>query len=47
MHVVDMVFHWARIDPHRPAIVLPELVTSFAGLADAIVERRPTAYQAL
>jgi acyl-coenzyme A synthetase/AMP-(fatty) acid ligase len=36
MHVVDMVFHWARIDPHRPAIVLPELVTSFAGLADAI-----------
>jgi hypothetical protein len=36
MHVVDMVFHWARIDPHRPAIVLPELVTTFAGLADAI-----------
>src|SRR5262245_30697595 len=31
-----MVFHWARIDPHRPAIVLPELVTTFAGLADAI-----------
>ncbi len=36
MHVVDMVFHWARIDPNRPAIVLPELVTTFAGLADAI-----------
>jgi acyl-coenzyme A synthetase/AMP-(fatty) acid ligase len=36
MHVVDMVFHWARIDPHRPAIVLPELVTSYAGLADAV-----------
>jgi acyl-coenzyme A synthetase/AMP-(fatty) acid ligase len=36
MHVVDMVFHWARMDPHRPAIVLPELVTTFAGLADAI-----------
>jgi acyl-coenzyme A synthetase/AMP-(fatty) acid ligase len=36
MHVVDMVFHWARIDPHRPAIVLPELITTFAGLADAI-----------
>jgi acyl-coenzyme A synthetase/AMP-(fatty) acid ligase len=31
-----MVFHWARIDPHRPAIVLPELVTTFAGLADAV-----------
>jgi acyl-coenzyme A synthetase/AMP-(fatty) acid ligase len=37
MHVVDMVFHWARVDPQRPAIVLPELVTTFAGLADAIV----------
>jgi acyl-coenzyme A synthetase/AMP-(fatty) acid ligase len=36
MHVVDMVFHWARIDPHRPAIVLPELITSYAGLADAV-----------
>jgi acyl-CoA synthetase (AMP-forming)/AMP-acid ligase II len=36
MHVVDMVFHWARIDPHRPAIILPELVTTFAGLADAV-----------
>jgi fatty-acyl-CoA synthase len=36
MHVVDMVFHWARIDPHRPAIVQPEMVTTFAGLADAI-----------
>jgi acyl-coenzyme A synthetase/AMP-(fatty) acid ligase len=36
MHVVDMVFHWARTDPHRPAIILPELITTFAGLADAI-----------
>jgi acyl-coenzyme A synthetase/AMP-(fatty) acid ligase len=36
MHVVDMVFHWARLEPERPAIVLPELVTTFAGLADAI-----------
>jgi acyl-coenzyme A synthetase/AMP-(fatty) acid ligase len=36
MHVVDMVFHWARIDPHRPAIILPELVTTYAGLADAV-----------
>src|SRR5215470_4951931 len=36
MHVVDMVFHWARIDPDRPAIMLPELVTTYAGLADAI-----------
>jgi acyl-coenzyme A synthetase/AMP-(fatty) acid ligase len=36
MHVVDMVFHWARMDPHRPAIVLPDLVTTYAGLADAV-----------
>src|SRR5882672_4485408 len=36
MHVVDMVCHWARVDPQRPAIVLPELVTTFAGLADAV-----------
>src|SRR5262247_3516886 len=36
MRVVDMVFHWARIDPHRPAIILPELVTTYAGLADGI-----------
>src|SRR5262245_22044424 len=36
MHVVDMVFDWARIDPHRPAIILPELITTFAGLADAV-----------
>jgi acyl-coenzyme A synthetase/AMP-(fatty) acid ligase len=36
MHVVDMVFYWARIAPHQPAIILPELVTSYAGLADAI-----------
>jgi acyl-coenzyme A synthetase/AMP-(fatty) acid ligase len=36
MHVVDMVFHWARIDPHRPAIVLPELITTYGGLAEAI-----------
>src|SRR5438552_6629268 len=36
MHVLDMVFHWAGIDPHRPAIILPEMITTFAGLADAI-----------
>jgi acyl-CoA synthetase (AMP-forming)/AMP-acid ligase II len=36
MHVVDMVFHWARMNPHRPAIILPDLITTFAGLAEAI-----------
>jgi acyl-coenzyme A synthetase/AMP-(fatty) acid ligase len=36
MHVVDTMFNWARIDPHRPAIILPELITTYAGLADAV-----------
>ena len=36
MHVVDMVFFWARTDPHRAAIIQPEMVTTFQGLADAI-----------
>ena len=36
MHVVDMVFHWARMDPDRPAIILPDLVTTYGGLADAV-----------
>jgi long-chain acyl-CoA synthetase len=36
MHVVDMVFFWARTEPHRPAIIQPEMVTTFQGLADAI-----------
>ena len=36
MHVVDMVFFWAKAEPHRPALVQPEMVTTFQGLADAI-----------
>src|SRR5258708_37700861 len=36
VHVVDMVFFWARVEPHRLAIIQPEMVTSFQGLADAI-----------
>src|SRR5262245_22235899 len=36
MHILDTVFHWARFDPHRPAIILPDMITTFAGLADAI-----------
>ena len=31
-----MVFFWARAEPHRLAIIQPEMVTSFQGLADAI-----------
>ena len=35
-HVVDMVFFWAKAEPHRLALIQPEMVTSFQGLADAI-----------
>jgi acyl-coenzyme A synthetase/AMP-(fatty) acid ligase len=36
MNVIDMIFFWARIDPHRAAIIQPEIVTTFQGLTDAI-----------
>lgn len=36
MHVVDMLFFWARVEPDRLAIIQPEMVTTFRGLADAI-----------
>ena len=36
MHVVDMVFFWARAEPHRLALIQPEMVTTYQGLADAI-----------
>jgi acyl-coenzyme A synthetase/AMP-(fatty) acid ligase len=36
MNVVDMVFYWARTDPHRLAIIQTEMMTTFEGLADAI-----------
>jgi acyl-coenzyme A synthetase/AMP-(fatty) acid ligase len=31
-----MIYYWARVVPHRPAIIQPEMVTTFQGLADAI-----------
>jgi acyl-coenzyme A synthetase/AMP-(fatty) acid ligase len=36
MQLVDMVFYWARSVPHRAAIVQPEMVTTYRGLAEAI-----------
>jgi len=36
MHIVDMVSFWARTDPDRPAIIQPEVITSYKGLASAI-----------
>jgi acyl-coenzyme A synthetase/AMP-(fatty) acid ligase len=36
MHILDMVFHWAKMDPHRRALILPEMITTYAGLVDGI-----------
>jgi acyl-CoA synthetase (AMP-forming)/AMP-acid ligase II len=36
MQLVDMVFYWARSTPHRAAIIQPEMVTTYRGLAEAI-----------
>src|SRR5262249_17877186 len=31
-----MIFYWAKTDPHRHALIQPELVTTYQALADAI-----------
>jgi acyl-coenzyme A synthetase/AMP-(fatty) acid ligase len=36
MHVVDMIFYWAKVAPSRVAILTPEMATTYQGLADAI-----------
>ncbi len=36
MNIVDMIFYWSKTDPHRPALIQPELVTTYEALADAI-----------
>ena len=36
MYLIDMIFYWAKIDPHRHAMIQPELITTYQGLADAI-----------
>jgi acyl-coenzyme A synthetase/AMP-(fatty) acid ligase len=36
MHVVEMIYFWARAVPDRPAILQPEMITTFQGLADGI-----------
>ena len=35
-HIIDMIFYWAKVEPGRLAIVQPEMLTSYRGLADAI-----------
>jgi acyl-coenzyme A synthetase/AMP-(fatty) acid ligase len=36
MHVIDMIFFWAGARPHHPAIIQPDTVITYQGLADAI-----------
>jgi acyl-CoA synthetase (AMP-forming)/AMP-acid ligase II len=36
MNFIDAIFYWAKTDPHRRALIQPEMVTTYQGLADAI-----------
>lgn len=36
MYLIDMIFYWGKTDPHRHAMVLPETITTYRALADAI-----------
>ena len=36
MHIVDMVFYWARTAPHRPAVIQRSMVLTFQTLAGGI-----------
>src|ERR1700730_15234923 len=36
MHVVDMVYFWARTTPRRPAIIQPDGIITYRALAAAI-----------
>jgi acyl-CoA synthetase (AMP-forming)/AMP-acid ligase II len=36
MHLVDVIQYWARTEPNRPALLQPELATTYQGLAEAI-----------
>jgi acyl-coenzyme A synthetase/AMP-(fatty) acid ligase len=36
VHIVDVIYHWARAKPHQPAIIQPDTIITYRGLADAI-----------
>jgi acyl-coenzyme A synthetase/AMP-(fatty) acid ligase len=36
MHIDDMIFFWARAKPHQPAIIQPDTIITYRGLAEAI-----------
>ena len=43
MHVVDMIFFWARTMPAQQAIILPDMVLSYKALADATTAKAAAA----
>jgi acyl-coenzyme A synthetase/AMP-(fatty) acid ligase len=36
MHIVDMVYFWARTMPQHPAVIQPDSIMTYANLADAV-----------
>jgi acyl-coenzyme A synthetase/AMP-(fatty) acid ligase len=36
MNVVDMIFHWAKARPERPAIIQPDMIITYKRFAEAI-----------
>ena len=36
MRIIDTIFYWAKTDPHRHALIQPEVVTTYEALAQAI-----------
>jgi acyl-coenzyme A synthetase/AMP-(fatty) acid ligase len=36
MCIIDTIFYWAKTDPHRHALIQPQIVTTYEALADAI-----------
>jgi acyl-CoA synthetase (AMP-forming)/AMP-acid ligase II len=36
MRLVEMIFYWAKTDPHRLCLIQPELLTTYQALAEAI-----------
>ena len=36
MGIIDTIFYWAKTDPHRHALIQPQIVTTYEAMADAI-----------
>src|SRR4051812_30048189 len=36
MYFLDMIFYWAKADPHRLSLIQPDSITTYGALADAI-----------